>query len=86
VEAAGVGVIPNDLARIVDALYKGAEGTLFRGIVECRVSAAAFEKAVGLIGAIVIVPDDLARVVDARCNGAEGVRREVVEGGVSAAA
>jgi hypothetical protein len=78
----GVAVIPNDLARTVDAECLGTAGG--QGIVERGVKAAAQEEAV-LAGGVLVSPDDLARTVDAEYLGTGG-GQGIVESGVSAAA
>jgi hypothetical protein len=78
VGAAGVHVIPDDLAGIVDAIGRGAKGA--RGIVDGGVGTAAENEAV--VAAVVAVgPDDLAHGVDAKCSGAYG-GQGIIEGGV----
>ena len=72
--AAGVGVIPNDLARIVDAECRGALGG--QGVVEGGIDAAAKEEPVGA-GGVSVSADDLAHMVDAFCGGALGGHRIV---------
>jgi hypothetical protein len=62
-DATGAQVEPDDLARAVDALSKGAAGA--RGIVDGGVDAAAVKEAVNFTAAINVDPDDLARIVDA---------------------
>jgi len=59
VQAGGVGVSPDDLARGVDARYKGFAGSR-RGNVNGGVSAAAQEEAVESAGVVLVSPDDLA--------------------------
>ena len=75
--------MPNDLARVVDALGNGAA----RGqrIVERGVVAAAVKEAVDAAAAVQVIPDDLALVVDALGNGAARAQG-IVERGVVAAA
>jgi hypothetical protein len=61
VGAAGVGVIPDDLARVVDTERKSASGG--RGIVEGGEGAPAVEEAVGVVTGVIVLPDDLTCVV-----------------------
>src|SRR5262249_45713404 len=77
--AVAIVVGPDDLARGVDAVYKGVAAG--RGLVERGVDAAAVNETVGA-AAVVVIPDDLAHGVDAAGSGAFGAQR-VVEGGVS---
>jgi len=80
--AAGVLVLPDDLAGVVDAEGLGAGGG--QRIVDGGVGAAAQEKAVDADAAAGDVKaDDLAVIVDAKRSGAVGGRR-IVEGGISA--
>ena len=65
--ATGVGVIPEDLARVVDTERKGASGG--HGIVECGERATAEEEAVRVVTGVIVLPDDLTCVVDALCKG-----------------
>src|SRR5947207_14784342 len=84
VMAAGVLVIPDDLARGVDAECNRVAGG--RGIVESGVGAAAVKEAMDLDAGVPVPPDHLARVVDARQNSAVGPGQWIVESGVGAAA
>src|SRR5207244_11334001 len=61
-DAVAVLVIPDDLARGVDAVCNGAPGG--QGIVNGGVGATAKEEAIEAAG-VRVNPDDLARVVDA---------------------
>jgi len=78
VEAAGVDIDPDDLARAVDAECLG--GASGQGIVEGGVGGTAKKEAVGAAG-VFVKSDDLARAVDAECLGAVG-GQGIVEGGV----
>src|SRR5262245_65975965 len=64
VVAAGVEVIPDDLARGVDAVCHGVASG--QGIVESDVSAAAFEEAVESERGGLVKAHDMAGVVDAK--------------------
>jgi hypothetical protein len=77
-----IGVRPDDLARHVDPVGKGAGG---RGIVDRGEEAAAVEKPVVPRMPIEIRADDLARIVDARCKGAADAQG-IVDGGVGTVA
>ena len=79
--AAAVGVVPDDLARVVNAGSSGALGA--ERIVERGVGAAAIEEAVRRAIAVRVVPDDLPSIVDATRNGAR-VSRWTVERSVGA--
>src|SRR5262249_3481170 len=79
VPKAGVLVIPDNLAHVVDARRNSARKASGQGGVEGGVSAAAVKEARGDVS-----PDDLAHIVNPECNGAAGQR--TVEGGVRAAA
>ena len=78
-EAAGITVLPDDLARVVDAVGNGASDRSRRQrIIESGVSPSVIEEAVvACVGAV--IPDNLARRIDAGCKGAEGGQR-IVEG------
>src|SRR6516225_9594072 len=82
--AAGVGVIPDDLAQIVDAVGKGAVGA--KGNVDGGVSAAAVKKAMPDAVGVTVSPDDLAGRVDGHRPGAPAARQGIVERDVHAAA
>src|SRR5262249_197815 len=88
VEGAGAAaeVIPNDLARVVDALGEGlVENAGNWGIVERGVGAAAIEEGVGPSGGratVAIIAGDLPRIIDATRIGA--VVRRIIERGVHA--
>jgi hypothetical protein len=89
--------VPDDLAQVVDARYRGPQ-EVGRRIVDGGVDAAAVDEAVsgwavaGLGRITIIIADDLARIVDAQCNGAVGVVGIAIDGegigerGVGAAA
>src|ERR1043166_7628983 len=62
--AAGVGVIPDHLACIVDAVYKGA-AAVGVGVLERGEVALAREEAMKSAG-VFVIPDDLVRGVDAQ--------------------
>src|SRR5437867_3162076 len=79
--AAGVNVIPDSLASIVDAPCTSADP---RRNIEGGVNTPAQEEAVFMAAGVGVFSDDLAIVVNAGCLGAEGARD--VEGGVNAAA
>src|SRR5215831_4628436 len=82
-----IGVLPHDLAHIVDPACNGIAWDS-EGIIDGGVRAAAKKKAVGAYG-IDVNPDDLALGVDAVRKGAAGSTaggEGVVDGGVSAAA
>src|SRR5262245_34563740 len=85
-DVAGIGIIADDLALIVDAKCLGAGDPGPQGIVEGGVGAAAVEEAVDVVAGIGIIADDLARGVDAPCLGGAGLGRGIVEGGVGAVA
>ena len=80
---AAIDVIPDDLARVVDALGHGAFGA--ERIIDGGVGAATIEEGVRHLTAVEVIPDDLARVVDAFCNRAADTQR-VFKGGVVAPA
>ena len=63
VGAAGVGVLPDDLAYSANGMCQRVAGVR-RGIVEGGVSTAAQEEAV-VSAVVVIVPYDLAPIIDA---------------------
>jgi hypothetical protein len=71
VEGAGAAseVIPNDLARVVDALREGLVKNAGNwGIVERGVGAAGIEEGVdasGIRATVAVVADDLTRIIDA---------------------
>jgi hypothetical protein len=75
-----VGVVPDDLAEIVDP---GRNGVGARWIIEGGEGAAVIEEAVRVAAGVGVTPDDLAEVVDGKCLGAIGPQR-IVEGGVVA--
>src|SRR5262249_18519159 len=59
-------VLPDDLARVIDAVQKraavnGADG---QGMVEGGIGAIAVEEAVRGITGVLVIPDDLAQVID----------------------
>jgi hypothetical protein len=89
IEAVFVGVIPDDLAVVIDASCMGAidnagaAGIAGKGVVDSGEEAAAINKAM-IASGIRVIPDDLAQIVDAPCHGGGGQR--IVEGGESAAA
>src|SRR5262249_10529708 len=64
-----VDIVPDDLARGVNAVWSGAEGAR-GGIVDGDVGAAAVEKTVEVRCGILVIADDLAIVIDACCEGA----------------
>ena len=76
--ALAVVVRPDDLARVVDAACKGAEGG--RGSVEGGVGATALKEPVDA-AAVVVIPDDLVRTAHAECLGGavSGKARGIVE-------
>jgi hypothetical protein len=78
----GVGVLPDDLAHIVDAKCPGAGSG--RGIVERSVKTVGEEEAV-LATIVAVPPDDLAGRVDALCKGLV-VGQGIVDDGVGATA
>src|SRR5262249_47907693 len=78
--ADGVEVIPDDLARGVDAVCHGVASG--QGIVESDVSAAAFEEAVESERGVLVKAHDLAGVVDAKRLGVAAGGQRIVEGGV----
>jgi hypothetical protein len=79
---AGIRVIPDHLARVVDACGHGVAAGPGQGIVEGGVGAVAIEEAVG-VAADVVQADDLATGVDPNCLGSVGAAgRRIVEGGV----
>jgi hypothetical protein len=78
----GVGVLPDDLAHIVDAKCPGAGSG--RGIVERSVKTVGEEEAV-LTTIVAVPPDDLAGRVDALCKGLV-VGQGIVDDGVGATA
>jgi len=80
VDAAAVGIIPDNLALVVDPGGNGVPHGCLGRIVQRGIAAAAVKKAVEA-NAVVIIPDDLASVVDAI--GIEGERDQgIVERGV----
>src|SRR5437764_12597446 len=79
--APGVDVASDNLACIVDALYKSATARPGgRGIVDGDKAAAAQEEAVRPVTRVAKLADDLAHVVDARCDGRGGGQR-IIDGG-----
>src|SRR5437764_6731032 len=80
--AAGISIIPDDIARVVDAAKLGAKGP--RGNIQRGEDFAAQQKAV-LARGVAVGSDNLALVVDAACNGATG-GRGIVEGDEAATA
>src|SRR5204863_2932996 len=91
IEAGAVGVIPDDVTGIVDAVgdgraaaKRGSNGC--GGVVERRVDAVAVEKAMSFrISGNKVIPDDFTGIVDAGGEGPTGCQR-VVERRVDAAA
>src|SRR5262249_51835700 len=76
---------PDDLARVVDALWRRARRA-GQGIVDSGVSAAAVKEAVVDDAAVVpVIPDDLAQIVNAVGLG-EAAAPGIIEGGVSTTA
>src|SRR4029077_39719 len=83
-EAVGVSVavevIPDDLARAIDALRGGGA----QGIIDGGVGATAVKESVEVEAVVVVMTDDLTRVVDALYKGAGGSPGRV-DGGVGSA-
>jgi len=85
VDADGVGVIPDNLADIVDVgRFRAARRS--QGIVEGEVISPAVEEAVYVEVRIGVLPDDLARIVDPVCKGVAWDTEGNIDGDVSAAA
>jgi hypothetical protein len=76
VPAGGVGVIPDDHARVVDALSFGADGrgSIKRDILEK--DTRCIKETMRHTTRVVIRPNDLAHAVDAICRG-DGGRRGI---------
>jgi hypothetical protein len=76
-------VIPDDLARTVDAECKGAEVGTGPGIVEGGVGAAVGIEDIAVVATgVVILPNDLACIIDAVCVGVADFGQGIVEGRV----
>jgi hypothetical protein len=90
VPAAGVGILPDNLTCVVDAVGKGVAGG--RRIVEGKVGGEGaairvVQEAMSGKHGVAVPPDDLARIVDVMGLGAlGGVSQGIIDGGVSAAA